>query len=569
MSGGKETPRQKMIGMMYLFYTALLALNISSDILNAFILVNDSMVQTNENFGSKNELIISAFENQLSVNEKKVRPFYDKAMKAEEYSAELVDYLNWLNDTLVVATEFDGDPTKTENIEYVLEAKDGSDSIVVYPKPHDIPVIRLKKKDKYNVPQQILIPTVPGMTKQADVMKEKFAEYNKNILSLLSKEDQKDIKLGLKTNRAYNAQEKKWEEWEHNTFHHGVLVADIVIINKYISEVLNTEAEVIAKLYSYIDAKSIKFDKVRAAVIPTTTVVISGDDYEADIFVAAYSETEIPIVSYKTGVDTVLSADLKTGEMTVIDKSNTNKGITKLTIPTSSTGDFKYAGFIQVKGPDGKYKPYPFNQAYQVIKPSGTVSPTKMNVVYIGLDNPMSYSASGFTMAELSVSASGGSIKGRKNGEFIFVPAQGKREAVISITGKKAGGESVNLGRYKFRIKGVPAASPEVKGKKNLETIVSSTIRANSKVKVEVLLKNFPFDLSYRVIKYSYRLQSPKGGVLASGKSTSEIMPKKLTVAISKAPRNSMLTVMGIYYVDKKRPSMKPKLASNLALNIR
>ncbi len=559
MSGGKETPRQKMIGMMYLFYTALLALNISADILNAFVLVNDSMVQTNSNFSTKNDLLMNQFAKQSGNDPVKVKPFYDKAKDVKQLSDALVKDIQSVIDTLILETEFSGDTTGS------LVFEDADTSFTAY---HKIPVGFLNKKDKFNKPMNIMNPEHKleyGQGK-AEWLKIKFKAYNDAIMAMLEPVDRAKIQLGLNTEDVYNPVARETQTWEYNSFYHTVLVADIVVMNKYISEVMNTEAEVIATLYSYIDAKSIKFDEVRAAVIPKSTVVIAGDDYQAELFVAAYSKTDIPKVSIKLNADTMLASEIATAEVQI---QKATEGITTFSVPTSATGDYNYAGFIQVKGPDGNYTPYYFNSSYQVIKPSGTVSATKMNVVYLGLDNPMAYSASGFTMSELSVNATNGRVTGRKNGEFVFIPSSGKREAVVSISGKKEGGESVNLGRYTFRIKGVPSATPEVKGKKNLETVVSSTVRANSIVKVEVLLKNFPFDLSYKVVKFTYRLQSPNGGVLASGKANGELMPQKLTAAINRAPKNSLLTIMGIYYVDKKRTSMKPKLATNLALNIR
>jgi gliding motility-associated protein GldM len=548
MSGAKETPRQKMIGMMYLFYTALLALNISSDILNAFILVNNSMVQTNTNFGSKNELIMNAFEKQYMMNEKKVKPYYDKALLAKQYSDELVEYLNWLNDTLVVATEgFE----KSTNIEYTDKDINGEDSIVTYAKPHDIPVIRLKNKDKYNVPQQILIPEIPGVTKQADVMKEKFAEYNSKILGLLSEKDRKDIKLGLQTKKAWNSQEKKWEEWEHNTFHHGVLVADIVIINKYISEVLNTEAEVLNKLYSYIDAQTIKFDAVRAAVIPKSNVVIQGSEYSADIFVAAYSKTEVPTVVIKPGADTlaweeVEKAGANNPNFVYIDSAKA--GIVKYTLKTSAANEFKYAGLINIKGPDGKYQHHAFNSSYQVIKPTATVSADKMNVVYRGLDNPMSVSAPGFTNEHTKVSVSGGGrLSSKGGGKFVYNPPKGNvRKVKFNVSGVKDDGTTVAMGSQEFRVLGVPSAIIKVAGVNDGK--ISGAAIASMPV-LTATMEKFAFDLKYRVASYDIMVFSNRGNSLVNESVRSNRIPNNALKKIKKAPRGSILTISNVKIV--------------------
>lgn len=545
MSGAKETPRQKMIGMMYLFYTALLALNISSDILNAFILVNNSMVQTNTNFGSKNDIIMSSFEKQMMMNEKKVKPFYDKALLAKKYSDELVEYLNWLNDTLVIATEgFE----KNNDFDIYYKSVNGEDSVVTYKYAHEIPVVKLKNKDKYNKPQDILIPEIPGVTKQADVMKEKFAEYNKNILGLLTPDDRKDIKKGLDTKRAWNAQEKKWEEWERNTFHHGVLVADIVIINKYISEVLNTQSEVLNKLYSYIDAQTIKFDAVRAAVIPKSNVVIAGSDYSADIFVAAYSRTEVPIVNIKKGVDSVEYSEVESAgndNANFIKIDSAKEGIVTYSFKTSSIGEFKYAGFINIKGPDGKYQHHAFNSSYQVIAPSATVSADKMNVVYSGLDNPISVSAPGFTNEHIRVTVSGGGkLKSTGKGGYIYnPPTSGSRTIKFNVAGEKQDGTVVPMGFKEFRVLGVPAAIVKIAGR-NEGKVNGSSLASQPILTAE--MEKFAFDLSYRVSQYEIMVFSNRGNRLVNEIVKSNRLSNSAINEIRKAPKGSVVTISNV-----------------------
>ncbi|RLD42023.1 MAG: hypothetical protein DRI86_12380 [Bacteroidetes bacterium] len=554
MSGGKETPRQKMIGMMYLFYTALLALNISSDILNAFILVNDSMVQTNTNFGSKNELILNAFEKQMSMNEKKVKPYYEKAMKAKEYSEELVKYLNWLNDTIISATEYGGG-------DGVLESSTGEDSIIPFNRLHEIPVVKLHNKDKYNVPQGILIPEIPGVTKQADVMKEKFAEFNEKILGLLTDKDKKDIKLGLQTDKAWNAQEKKWEEWEHNTFHHGVLIADIVIINKYISEVLNTEAEVLNKLYSYIDAQTIKFDAVRAAVIPKSTVIISGGEYEADIFVAAYSKTEVPFVDIKKGSDSLTLADVKAGGDNLIHIDSASNGIVKFKVKANSIGEFKYAGFINVKGPDGKFQQHFFHSSYQVIKPTATVSADKVNVVYKGIPNPITASASGFTNDQLSVSVrGGGSLKPKGDGHYMYTPSRNGKEVSFIITAKKSDGSSQSFPPAKFRVLPVPPPTIRLAGKS--EGAVDRAVLASSSF-LTANLDGFLFELKYRVTQFEI-IATGKKGVIVNQTVRGNKLPKSIINKLRKSPRGTIIIVSGVKTVGddgaKRAPGITLKI---------
>ncbi len=105
MAGYKETPRQKMIAMMYLVLTALLALNVSKDILEAFLVVNESIETTNTNFSSKNETTLSKFKQQYEMNQAKVGPFWTKAQEAAAISHDIINYIDWVKFALVSESE--------------------------------------------------------------------------------------------------------------------------------------------------------------------------------------------------------------------------------------------------------------------------------------------------------------------------------------------------------------------------------------------------------------------------------------------------------------------------------
>ncbi len=564
MSGTKETPRQKMIGMMYLFYTALLALNVSSDILNAFVLVNDSMSQTNENFGAKNGLLMNSFANQYQLNPAKVKPYYDQAVQIQHLSDELVSYLRKVQDTIIILNEFGGEPgdvyiSKTE-FRYELERDDGTPYDTVFDRAYKIPTGYFKLKDKYHVPMHILKPEQKDDGKreagsdgivegdgEALILKKKFANYNNAVLSILDPKDAATIKLGLNTDDVYNSVAREQQPWQYNNFYHTVIVADLVILKKYVSEVLNTEAEVIAKLYGYIDAASMKFDTIRAVVVPRSNVVISGAEYEADIFVAAYNKTDNPYVNIKKQADTLTMAEIPAngnGEGFVfIDTAS--DGIIKYRFNTSTTGDFKYAGFINVKGPDGKPKPYFFNSAYQVIKPTATVSATKMNVVYRGLDNPISVSASGFTNDRIKVSVSGGGrLSPKGNGTFVFIPPKGGvRKVTFNVSGLKEDGTTVALGKQEFRVMGVPAALIKVAGKN--EGKISAALISSQPI-LTATMANFAFDLSYRVVSYDIMVFSSRGERIIGESVKSNRISNAAIKKIKKAPRGSVINILNV-----------------------
>ena len=131
---GNETPRQKMIGMMYLVLTAMLALNVSEEFMNAFKLVNDGLVTTAGNFSAANKITYDAFEASLRNDPVKTKPFYDKAQLAKKYTSELDAYIETIKNELTELAggidEETGDIAKRRDMEIgtqlMLTAKRGT-----------------------------------------------------------------------------------------------------------------------------------------------------------------------------------------------------------------------------------------------------------------------------------------------------------------------------------------------------------------------------------------------------------------------------------------------------------
>ena len=282
MAGAKETPRQKMIGMMYLVLTALLALNVSKDILDAFILINDSLEITNDNFARKNDLSYSVFKQQLALSPEKVRPFYDKAMKAKGYSEELIKYI---------------DDRKFEMVSLVEGISIAEASKL---KLKDV-----QAKDNYDKPTTYWIGgSEDGSKGKARELKTKINEFKEKMSALLDEGQRKNVKLGLETNLEYADKSGTKESWETYNFAHIVTAALITNLSKMVNEVRNAEFDVISALYSGISSSDFKFDKISAKVVPKSQIVMVGDNFEAEIFVAAYDTKDNPTIVVGDDIDT-------------------------------------------------------------------------------------------------------------------------------------------------------------------------------------------------------------------------------------------------------------------------
>jgi len=489
MAGGKETPRQKMIGMMYLVLTALLALNVSKDILNAFIVVEDGIVKTNQNFDSKNQSTYNAFSVAMLSDSVKAKPFSDSAKKVKQLSLEMDKFIKDLKTDLYM------------NVEDV--PRNIADTMTI---------TTLNSKDNYDKPTHFLIGENPEKaTGKAKDLKEKLNKFKQDLIKLVPERERANFKLSLNTDDVYSANEGKKISWENNAFYHSPMAAVITILSKLQNDVKNAEGDVINLLYQSISADAFKFDKLEAKVIPNTNYVLLGEEYQADLFVAAFNTTKNPQILIGN-VDTINNKII--GSVDSI--RNFVGGMGKYTVRPSSEGLVKWSGIIRVKNPSNPndIKSYPFQSEYMVAKPALVVSPTKMNVLYIGVDNPIDISVPGVALENLQPSLTGGSLSGSK-GKYI-AKVQSGTEATVSVSAK-FGAQVKPMGSFKFRVKRVPDPVAYIGGKKGDQVVTKGELMAIGGIIPK--LENFDFDLSFVVT--SFTLSGLVKGQIAEYRSSS------------------------------------------------
>ncbi|MBU0488218.1 MAG: gliding motility protein GldM [Bacteroidetes bacterium] len=495
MAGGKETPRQKMIGMMYLVLTALLALNVSKDILDAFIRVNKGLEITNQSFTAQNEKIYSEFENQMALNKVKTEPYFKAAQEVKAMANEMYKKIHELKAELIIHVE-------------------GCTPEEAEAKVADVALIQ--SKDNYDIPTHLLVgdgsdPSVG----EARVLKEELIKFREGLLGILkdeklsiAKRDELLLELGTigintddPTDDELSEQEKKdpaakW--WETRNFYHNVIVATITILTNVQNDVRNAESRVLNTLLNQISKKDFKFDVIDSKVVPKSTYVMSGEEYGAEIFVAAYSTTQQPIVYIKTGVDTLLPADTASAE-----KFYGTGGMVKYVVSAGGLGDQKYAGLIAITDPLGAVQTYGFKSEYSVGKPSANVSADKMNVFYIGLKNPITVAVPGAPAEKVNANISGGgSLVKTGPGKYDVTVSPSAKEVNISVSADMGGGSAKSMGSQVFRVKQIPDPFAIVAGKKG-GAITKNAITGNPVVLA--VLENFLFDgVRFDVIKFTF-----------------------------------------------------------------
>lgn len=475
MAGAKETPRQKMIGMMYLVLTAMLALNVSRDILNSFVTMDESLVVTKQNFAQKSETIYSDFEKAKADDPKKAGEYFDKAMIVKDKTDKLVEFIEEARTELI--HKLDGVPLEEAKN---MSAKD------------------ISAKDNYDVPTHYLCGTdeSKGSNGKANEIKVMIEEYKEEMRNLLDEKDRDSIQLGLDMGVGYNPITKMNQTWEIRNFYHNVAVAAVALLNKTIIEVKNAEAEVISKLKEYIGAEDFRFDVIEAKVIPESNYILSGSDYKADIFVAAYSSTQDPTVEIGN-LDT--STLIFKGEPKLIEGK---EGKVQYVEKAAGLGEREYKGVINIKKPNGTIKKYPFSSKYFVARPSATISADRMNVMYRGIPggNPVSVSVPGVPAGEENISVQGATYKRNGAGKYSVSPGTANR-VTISVFAE-VGGQRSRMGVQEFRVMNIPPPVPKVAGKQG-GAIAKGLLKSMPFVVAE--LEDFLFEgIKYNVTSFTF-----------------------------------------------------------------
>ena len=503
-----ETPRQKMIGMMYLVLTAMLALNVSKDIIEAFSLVDDTMVSSTANTIAKNESDYSWLQAQKAI----LGP--EKVKEAEQKA----NVLKQKTDALIAQIE----DIKKGLIEYV-----DKDYLDKEGKPKT--VATLKSKDERSKPTQFMIEQ-----KNATKMKEAIIKYKAEILSLVDDPAQREAMsktIGLNVEQTYAGKEgAKTQTWEEHNFYDVIMSAAVTLINTTEGEVRNAESKMLEYVKSSISASDFKFDNVSGRAIPNSRMVFTGDKYTADIIVSAYDTKSTPEVYYKTGVDTLTVAQLDGA--TKLEGEN---GLVKLELGASGLGEQRYAGLIKIKAPDGTDQYYSFSDRYMVVKPSATISAEKMNVLYAGIANPVSVSAP-VAPDQLTVNFPGCGVTRAEAGKFnVSVPQTLVGKTVEATVSANTGGKTQAMGSTVFRMKRVPdpraTLGANIRGGKRSK----GDLTANPFIRA-AMGDDFAYDLkwtinSYQVIFIAKGYEEPP--LTCTGANFSEAVKSKIAKSAS------------------------------------
>lgn len=495
-SNKRISTRQKMINLMYLVFIAMLALRISTEVLDGFDLINDNIQNTITNTINRNNQLYGELDKSFTQNPEKAGKWHNLAQQVKHKSDSLYNYIQDLKKEVAVKT-------------------DGKDA----------DINNLKTKDNIDAASEIFLAPNGGKGK---TLKSAIDNYRSNISSLIADSDKKTIiEAGLSTEPSDRAI-KQNKDWLHASFENMPSVAVITYLSELQSNVKQAEGEALNTLLRNIDLSDFRVNALTAYVIPESKTVIRGTNYNADIIVAAVDTTQRPKI-------VVNGKEVKNGE---------------LRIPAGSTGTFPLSGYIEMTGRDGQSYKREFNDSYNVIEPLAIVESKLMDVVYAGIDNNMVISVPGFTANEIIASASqGGTIV--KNGNlWTAKPSNIGGKFIVNVSVKTPTGHR-SMAQKEFRVRRLPDPSayiPYADANGTTKTFKQGRISRNALLNangIKAAIDDGVLDIPFTVIGFRTFVIDAMGNAMQEMSSGANFSSRQLE-QIKRIERGTLFLISGI-----------------------
>ncbi len=465
MSLPKE-PRQQMINMMYLVLTAMLAMNITREVLAAFQTINSSIESSNTSITDKNQLFYDQFDAKEAKNDADyalVKQLNDNAKEIRSKSDEIVKYLEGFKEEVVNTSG----------------GWETSESGVKSP----------KEMENIDAATRIFVEG-----KKGDEIRKRLEEFYAFILSKVDNESKREAmkkQFDGTFGTVVKSDENPKGEWTYGTFHNIPVVAAMAMMSKFQNDVKTSEGQVVEHLWSKIGAEDLRFTNMMAIAVPKNSYALEGDEIEATITVGAYNKELLPRISSSAGAVAV------------------KDGVGTLKFKASGAGVKTVNGTVSVKTTRGGDTTMPFKFDYVVGTAGASLQLDKMNVMYIGVPNPVTVSASGYNIQDVSLSIPGAKVTptAGKGTYEVWVDKQ-TNDLPWSINAKSKTGGSSTVGSGKLRVKVIPPPIGTLGGK-NTGFLAANIAKAQAGIIAK--LENFDFEAKFTVLSFRFAYV-PKNG---------------------------------------------------------
>ena len=487
MAGGKMSARQKMINLMYLVFIAMLAMQMSKEVLSAFGYTNQKLEQNNTSTENKNNAAYSNLSIKASEQSEKFGKLSEKAEKIKNYSTDFYAYLETLKSTMIAEIE-----DKTD-----FESMDKTDWLDAY----------FFKGDGYTAKGQEFLDNINGYRDSLI----KLGLKSEFVATIKSRFNTDDVKRG----------KKKTEKFLKARYEGFPMVASLTNFTQIQTDIRTTESDIISDLLGGQLETEISMTNYNGIVKLEKNAYYPGDKVTGTVVLGREDPNLQP------------SRVVLNGQ----PYDNYTNGAVNLDLRANSVGDKDIKGVIYFME-DGVEVPVNFNTTYSVIsKPnSAVVAADKMNVVYRGIENPLTISIPGIATNLVKASASG--LRQVKGSSYVILPKEGKeKEITITVRGNLPDGTPVKTPK-KFRVKDIPAAQGVIRGEFGKISLPGSSV---ANISLGAGLPDFLFDL--KLVVTSFKVSVP--GEFAVDVRGAKMSPAAKNL-VSKARKGDLISIYDI-----------------------
>ncbi|WP_281235120.1 gliding motility protein GldM [Flavobacterium gelatinilyticum] len=472
MAGGKLTPRQKMINLMYLVFIAMLAMNVSKEVISAFGLMNEKFEAANATSITTNEGLLTSLDQKAAEAKGEFAKAAETAHKVQAISKEFYDFIAGLK-----AQSIKGFEVEKETGKLPYESMDRGDNI----------------DDWF---------TGDGYTAKGNSIIAAIEKYKSNLKAALGT-DKKYASIISEVEKKFDVSDVKNKEGikeKYLAYHFKGFpaIASAAKLSTWQNDVKKTEADVYNSALGKAAVAAASYSNYQAIVVLDKNAYFQGEKVTGKVVLGRYDENTKP--------ESVTGA--------VLDAAT---GQAKINLTAGSVGEQNINGqfnFIE----DNKKINLPFKGTYVVVpRPnSATISADKMNVVYRGVVNPISISFAGVDANKINASAPGLSSAG-KPGKYNMNPGQGT-EATISVTGTLPNGDKVT-DKKTFRIKGIPGPTGTIRGEMGVVKGPKSNLEIAT---IGAKLLDFDFEVGLDVVGFNMKIAGQPTVVVTGNKMNAQ-----------------------------------------------
>ncbi len=520
MASGKLSPRQKMINLMYLIFIAMLALNMSKEVLAAFGLMNEKLEASNDKITNNNESFLASLETKASEDAVKYEELYQDAKQIKQLSQEYYTYLEKLKSSMVEDVEDPKDYQIMDKSDYLDQKFWQGDNLA--PEGREF----MKRINDYRT--KVVAILGDDFNEVKDIVNSRFTTGDAN-----GKVERRD---GVKVD---------WLQYHYEGF---PLIASLTKITALQSDIKASEEAALKAMLQGELTSQVSLSNFSTLLEQEKTAFYSGEKFEGSIVLGKTDKSAKPV-----------KADLKLDGRQLTEGKDylLEEGGVKMLISAGNPGDHEIAGNLYYMQ-DGEEKEVPVKNTFSTIsKPNAAViAADKMNVVYRGVANPMTISIPGIPDNKVSASAPG--LSRRSGSQYIMNPGTGRTVTIVA-SGVLPDGQRINT-PAEFRIKDIPRPAGSVRGEAGSVSMPRKNLEIST---VGALLEDFDFDLNLAVSGFKFKVP---------GQPTVDVRGNKLDdrakSALRRAGRGDAVQIFDIEAYITNNKSYKLKKVSPVVVEI-